>query len=371
MSLAPRPPWRADLPTCKLYTRHELRLIAKKEASNAKDVGKKSKSSKEMETTWTVSPQDFVYVCRRLEEFLSSGRNVTVIVRRKKKWKEPSEEDVERVLGELRAIANKIPGAELESESGDLGNSMFFDFRAKGATSAGGNWPGPVPEKTFQISWHISEKQFQTQLKDIRQSLRKGKYLAVRIRRDIDEEVDPPIAPKDIISRIRLEAGNVRNAVEISPMFSRNQPTEEAACESLGLWELRFEADSENKQIPRRITIGSADSSKSLKLKLDWVKGYLSKGFPTRLVVHKQVEEVKELFSGQGVEIRELEKQHDLVVFEVEAPPAAKMAPISVKWEMEDGQERRPKRGGQQSSDAMQDLYRILKSNGNESVRGG
>jgi translation initiation factor IF-3 len=320
-----RPPWREAPPICRLFSREELRATAQEEEKNVREVERQKRSAKEIETSWSVSPQDLVYVRRRLEDFLNEGRAVSVIIRRTKKWKAPAEEDVERTLAGIRAAAEGVRGAYEEKGDGTPGSSMILEFKVRAEISGeSGKWKGLVPGKIIKISWQMGENQLEPLLKEMRQSLRKGKHVAVKIEEHVDGsiKVKGGLNPSQIISQIRLAAGNVKDAVEILPQLPKTAPSEESACEGRAPWELRFEANSKKQNAPRMITIDSSDSTKQLNLKLDWAEDYLNNNLQTRLCMHAdQVDAAKSLLEQRGAEVDETGNINEYTTFEVKRCP--------------------------------------------------
>jgi translation initiation factor IF-3 len=359
-----RPPWRDKPPTCRLYSRDELRLLREQDEKKSKDLEKQKRSVKELETSWSVEAHDLSFVCKRLQDFLGEGRNVSVIIRRKKRWMVPEPEDVEELLSTLRAAAAEVQGSYEDKSDGTAGMNMILDFKIRdvGATKSG-KWKGPVPDKTIRLSWVMGEKQLEAHLKDMRQALRKGKHVAFQIESEEDDEdskVKNPITAQELISRIRLEAGNVRDAVEILPNMQPDAraAAEESAYETSQPWEMRFEANSKNRTQPRTITFDSGDSNKQLNLKLDWAQGYLDAGLGTRVNMHPDQAEAKKMLGEHGIKFDEVGNLNDYTVLEIQQDTVA--APVQPGPKSVERKSSSIQPDHNQSSQGMENLLAML-----------
>jgi translation initiation factor IF-3 len=122
-----------SLPTCRIYTKVQLRDRAKKTEVKAKELAKKLKSGKVIEMHWVIAPGDLEIKCKQLRGFLEEGRKVDVLLlppqRRKHVRKEGTPAEMSAIVTRIQQEVESIDGAEEAGESeGKMGGMMTMFF---------------------------------------------------------------------------------------------------------------------------------------------------------------------------------------------------------------------------------------------------
>lgn len=120
-------------PICRLFDKKAAREaeIAKRKSGKEKKL-----QNKQLEVSWTVSENDLNYRLERLKEFLGKGWRVEIIFGAKRKgWmgrREPTAEEVQKVLTTIRAAVKEIEGArEWRELQGKEGGEAVLSFERK------------------------------------------------------------------------------------------------------------------------------------------------------------------------------------------------------------------------------------------------
>ena len=122
-------------PICKIL---DKKAVLQSEATKRKVQKEGKVQTKRLEINWIVSDNDLSYRLDRLKEFLEKGWKVEILFGAKRKgWmgrRDPSKEEVERVLERIRATVKEVDGAKewrdfQGVEGGDA--MMHLDGKAK------------------------------------------------------------------------------------------------------------------------------------------------------------------------------------------------------------------------------------------------
>ncbi|KAF2397906.1 hypothetical protein EJ06DRAFT_514608 [Trichodelitschia bisporula] len=124
-------PGTMDLPTCRIYTKTELREKELGRLEAAKRQAKTQRSGKKIEFGWAIAPADLEMRIRQFIGFLKEGRKVEVLLARKRGARRVDLEECEGLIGRLRGEARGAGAREEKNPDGKLGVHylMFFEGR--------------------------------------------------------------------------------------------------------------------------------------------------------------------------------------------------------------------------------------------------
>ncbi|KAI9698740.1 MAG: hypothetical protein M1836_003850 [Candelina mexicana] len=109
-----------DKPTvCKIISKEELR---EKERAKAQMARKSAITAKQLELNWAIDPNDLSHRLKKMQEFLSLGRSVDIILAGKRKGRKATSEEAKAVIKTIRAKAMEVEGAK---ESKPMKGSML------------------------------------------------------------------------------------------------------------------------------------------------------------------------------------------------------------------------------------------------------
>jgi translation initiation factor IF-3 len=122
-----------SLPTCRIYTKQDLRERARHLEEKQKEVVKKQKSGKIIELHWVIAPGDLENKCKQLRQFLEGGRKVEVLLlppqRRKHGRKDATPSEMSGIVARIQQEVESIEGAEDSAEpEGKMGGTMTMFF---------------------------------------------------------------------------------------------------------------------------------------------------------------------------------------------------------------------------------------------------
>lgn len=87
-------------------------------------------NTKELEFSWSISTNDMAHKLRRMREFLDRGFHVEVMLAKKRKGRQATQEEAEAVLASVREAASEVEGAkETRKMDGDVGGiaRLYFE----------------------------------------------------------------------------------------------------------------------------------------------------------------------------------------------------------------------------------------------------
>lgn len=113
------------IPVCKIISKKEMFDAEKRQRENSrkqKAVAAKVNSVKTFELNWAIDGNDLAHRLEKMQEFLSEGRRVEIILAAKKKGRKADKADCEGVLQKIYEKVDAVPGAKrLKELDGKLG----------------------------------------------------------------------------------------------------------------------------------------------------------------------------------------------------------------------------------------------------------
>lgn len=128
-----------DLPTCKVFSKMELRQQLKTKLDIARRAAKgvgAGLSSKEIELNWAIEKGDLGHRLEKMKGFLNEGRKVEVILGPKHRGRVATTEECETLMRAIRDTVDECKGAaEVKEPEGVIGKimTMVFEIQQKGA----------------------------------------------------------------------------------------------------------------------------------------------------------------------------------------------------------------------------------------------
>jgi translation initiation factor IF-3 len=125
-----------DLPTCRIVTKLDLRrqLQKKIELKLREETGKvgSSADAKTLELNWAIASGDLIHRLSKLQSFLKEGRKVDVTLGPKRRGKEATRDECDKVLKAVRDAVLDCKGAsETKDPDGMVGGVMTLFFEGK------------------------------------------------------------------------------------------------------------------------------------------------------------------------------------------------------------------------------------------------
>ena len=124
-----------QIPVCKIVSKKEAHQQQERRKNEAKEKRKASavtSSVKTLELNWAIDPNDLAHRLDRIQEFLSEGRKVEIILAAKKKGRKANAEECEGVLQKIRTVVKGIDGAKEERPmEGKLGGFSTLSFAGR------------------------------------------------------------------------------------------------------------------------------------------------------------------------------------------------------------------------------------------------
>jgi translation initiation factor IF-3 len=117
------------IPNCKIYSKAQLRDIQKRKEESEKERKKAEKSSKEIEFSWQMAPNDFEMRLRQFAGFLAEGRKVEITIISKRRGREVEIGECEEFLEKIRGAAAEVGAKALGEPDGVLGKRILLKFQ--------------------------------------------------------------------------------------------------------------------------------------------------------------------------------------------------------------------------------------------------
>lgn len=103
--------------------------MAEAEAEMAAAARRKNVDVKEVEMSWSISPHDLSHKIKRIQEFLGKGLTVEIALAKKRRGREATREEAQRVITMIReAIAQVDDVKESRKVEGTIGGFMKMYF---------------------------------------------------------------------------------------------------------------------------------------------------------------------------------------------------------------------------------------------------
>lgn len=112
-------------PLCKVMDRSTLR---KNEFAAVKKKKKKAPPVKVIEISWSVEKHDMETKLRRIKEFLMKGYKIDVLLKMKRKGRDVTTEEGEKLINDIFDAVKEAGGKEQRPSEGDLLGTMEFWF---------------------------------------------------------------------------------------------------------------------------------------------------------------------------------------------------------------------------------------------------
>lgn len=119
-------------PLCRIYDKSVLR--DKEISALKKKATKKGVSTKTIEISWAVDENDLNTKLRRLREFLEKGCHVDIFLKAKRRGREVTLDDGEKLVKRIRDTVKEAGGRENMSPVGEMLGTMEISFLRKKTT---------------------------------------------------------------------------------------------------------------------------------------------------------------------------------------------------------------------------------------------
>lgn len=146
---------------CKIISKLEER---EREKQKLKLSSPKDQAAKELEFHWNIGPHDLKRKMDRLKEFLEEGRRVDILIKRRRKWENPSIQEVRLLEGTIQGVAEGVigtkeykPRQELKSWVGEKGNVLFY-FKGPGRKREDSAQMGEKGSRRLERAQEMEEK---------------------------------------------------------------------------------------------------------------------------------------------------------------------------------------------------------------------
>lgn len=106
---------------------------------------------KTLELNWAIDKGDLSHRLEKFRGFLEEGRRVEVCFRGKKRGRKASLEECERVLEQVRGVAEGVEGVREKGLEGNVGGVASLEFVVKGGGGAGGKGVGKNRENDEEV----------------------------------------------------------------------------------------------------------------------------------------------------------------------------------------------------------------------------
>ncbi|KAH9828859.1 Translation initiation factor IF-3, N-terminal domain [Teratosphaeria destructans] len=143
---------RNFIPVCRIENKREAYQREKERKAKSKEQKKgsaRATSVKTLELNWAIDQNDLGHRLEKMEEFLSEGRRVEVVLAAKKRGRKASKEECEGLLGRLREVVERVGGKEFRAFEGELGRFATIVFQGKVVKA--GKKEGEGPEKVTEM----------------------------------------------------------------------------------------------------------------------------------------------------------------------------------------------------------------------------
>jgi translation initiation factor IF-3 len=122
-------------PVCKIISKMELRAQHQKkldiERRKSKGIGS-GPSPKSLELNWAIAPGDLKHRLSKLQQFLTEGRKVEVLLGPKRRGRTATDKECNEVLNSVRDAVDEIKGAgEAKEPEGKIGGVMTLVFEGR------------------------------------------------------------------------------------------------------------------------------------------------------------------------------------------------------------------------------------------------
>lgn len=129
-----------DIPVCKVVSKkaeYEASSKRKEQAKEKRRITAVSSSVKTLELNWAIDSNDLGHRIERIQEFLTEGRKVELVMAAKKKGRKASEEECETALGRIKKAVGDVDGAkEVGVMEGKMGGFAVLRFQGRMPTVA-------------------------------------------------------------------------------------------------------------------------------------------------------------------------------------------------------------------------------------------
>jgi translation initiation factor IF-3 len=125
----------ADLPTCKIISKMDLRAQHQKkldlERRQSKGLGT-GPAGKNLELNWAIEGGDLKHRLEKMKEFLKEGRKVEILFGAKRRGRVATKEECEELLNKVKAAVEECKGAgQIKEPDGVMGGVMTMFFQGK------------------------------------------------------------------------------------------------------------------------------------------------------------------------------------------------------------------------------------------------
>ncbi|CZT23586.1 uncharacterized protein RCC_09300 [Ramularia collo-cygni] len=125
------------IPVCKIISKKEAYISEQKKKLAAKEAKKVNARGSEagmktLELNWAIDTGDLAHRLEKLRGFLEEGRRVEVCFRGKKRGRKASLEECEKVLEQVREVAQGVDGVREKGLEGKIGGVASVEFFVKG-----------------------------------------------------------------------------------------------------------------------------------------------------------------------------------------------------------------------------------------------
>lgn len=121
-------------PVCKIVSKMELRSQHQKklDIERRKTKGGSGPSQKSLELNWAIAPGDLKHRLTKIQQFLSEGRKVEVLLAPKRRGRVATDKECNEVLKSVRDAVDEIRGAgEVKEPDGKIGGLMTLIFEGR------------------------------------------------------------------------------------------------------------------------------------------------------------------------------------------------------------------------------------------------
>ncbi|KAL4782021.1 translation initiation factor IF-3, C-terminal domain-containing protein [Aspergillus varians] len=115
-------------PICKIVNRRELR---ERERALTKAAQASKTSVKQIELNWAIDPHDLSHRLKQMTNFLEKGRQVEIILTRKKHKRTPTPEEVKNVMEKVLQAVKDAGAVQISPMEGEPGKRVMLTVKKK------------------------------------------------------------------------------------------------------------------------------------------------------------------------------------------------------------------------------------------------
>ncbi|KAL4917540.1 translation initiation factor IF-3, C-terminal domain-containing protein [Aspergillus aurantiobrunneus] len=124
---------RDGFPICKVINRREQQNRERAIVKAAKAAQATKNSVKQVELNWAIDPHDLSHRLKQVTNFLEKGRQVEIILTKKRNKRTPTEEEVKNVMAKTLQATKDANAVQVSPMEGEPGRRVMLTVKKRGS----------------------------------------------------------------------------------------------------------------------------------------------------------------------------------------------------------------------------------------------